>query len=67
MICDSCKEQDHTLCEDWDMSKVLTKSGAVKQKPVFELRPGRLYRSCDCLHRVSKKAEPDGAQRSAGE
>lgn len=58
MICPACREQDHDGCEDWD--PVLAK----KRKPKFVLKPGRLYRSCNCHHKPSAPVEPARAGES---
>jgi hypothetical protein len=58
VICKACTEQNHNGCEDWDPVQ------AAKRTPKFVLKPGRLYRSCNCLHKVSTSTEPARAGES---
>lgn len=51
-ICAPCRDELHADCEDVDPEQPI--DYRPDGKMVFSLRPGRLYRSCDCQHGGSK-------------
>ncbi len=55
MICSSCRHGSHETCVDIDPSQAKVQNDGRVTGP---LRPGRLYRTCDCQHRPGVQSEP---------